>query len=300
MSEVDPNPPSGERARRHLAEAKLWCSPSHFYSPLPNTELLAQQRYHERTWPPQPYPMPGVDWRPEAQIALCADVFASQEPLEFADEATDDPTEYTRASPNYPALDAWVLQAFLRHLEPARVIEVGAGYSSLVIARVNRELFGGAIQYTAIDPSPKPFIRVHLLPGLSELRVEEVQDTPLEVFEQLEAGDVLFIDTSHAVKTGGDVPWIYNQILPRLHPGVAVHLHDIFLPGEYPEGWVFQGRAWNEMYLVQSFLAHNSAFEVLFGTYWMAEQHRDVLERAFPRLRDADTHVASSLWIRRV
>jgi predicted O-methyltransferase YrrM len=299
VPEGDKNRPEEERARRHLAEAKLWCSPFHFYSPLPNTEQLSQPRYRERTWPPEPYPLPGVDWRPDAQIELCRDVFARQEPLEFAAEPRGDPTEYTRSSPNYPALDAWVLQAFLRHLEPARVIEVGAGYSSLVTARVNRELLDGRMTYTAIDPYPKPFVEPEL-DGLSELRVEEVQDTPLALFEELGDGDVLFIDTSHAVKTGGDVPWIYNQILPRLRPGVAVHLHDVFLPGEYPDAWVFQGRAWNEMYLVQSFLVYNSAFEILFGTHWMAEQHRDVLEQAFPQLTDADTKMASALWIRRV
>jgi predicted O-methyltransferase YrrM len=299
MPEGEKSGPQGERARRNLAEAKLWCSPFHFYSPLPNTQQLEQPRYRLRTWPPEPYSMPGVDWRPDAQVELCRDVFARQEPLEFAAEATEDPTEYTRSSPNYPLLDACVLQAFLRDLGPARVIEVGAGYSSLVIARVNRELLGGRIRFTAIDPFPKPFIQAGV-PGMSDLRVEEIQDTPLELFEQLGAGDVLLIDTSHAVKTGGDVPWIYNQILPRLAPGVVVHVHDIFLPGEYPEGWVFQGRAWNELYLVQSFLAYNSAFEVLFGTYWMAKQHLETLLEAFPQLTEADAGHGSSLWIRRI
>jgi hypothetical protein len=277
---------------------KLWCMPSHFYSPLADTSRLERPEQRARVWPAEPHPMPGIDWRPEAQLRLCEDVFARQQPIAFPQVSPVDVPEFTRESPRYPTVDAWVLQAFLRHLQPARVVEVGAGYSSLVTARVNREFFDERTHFTAIDPYPLEFLRKGVS-GLTELRVEEVQDTPLEVFEQLGANDVLFIDTSHAVKTGGDVPWIYNQILPRLRGGVVVQLHDCFLPWDYPEHWVFEGRSWNELYLMQSFLVWNSAFEVLFGTHWMIRRHWDVLQRAFPELVDDDRHDGSSLWIRR-
>ena len=80
------------------------------------------------------------------------------------------------------------------------------------------------------------------VPGITELREEKVQDAPIELFTSLECNDVvLFVDTSHTVKTGGDVPWIYHEILPRLRPGVLVHIHDVFLPGDYPQAWVFEG-----------------------------------------------------------
>ena len=172
-----------------------------FYSPIPDTEQLAQPRYRDRIWP-QPHPIPpGIDWRAEAQIELCETVFGAQEPIEFPVESPQDVAEYTRSSPRYRALDAWVLQAFLRHLKPARVIEVGSGHSSLVTARVNREFLDGSVRFTAIDPAPLPFLKG--VPGISELRAEEVQETPLELFEELGANDLLFIDTSHTVKTGG-------------------------------------------------------------------------------------------------
>ena len=160
------------------------------------------------------------------------------------------------------------------------MIEVGCGFSSRVTARVNREIFGGEMRFTCIDPVIRTPIQKEV-EGITEIRQEEVQDTPLELFEELDAGDILFIDTSHAVKTGGDVPWIYNQILPRMKPGVFVHLHDAFLPGDYPEEWVMEGRAWNEVYLLQSFLAFNSGFEVVFGVRWMMQNHRAALEDAF-------------------
>jgi predicted O-methyltransferase YrrM len=193
-----------------------------------------------------------------------------------------------------------VLQAFLRHLQPSRVVEVGAGYSSLITARINNEFLDGQMRFTAIDPNPLDFLERDI-PGLTEMRPERVQDTPLEVFEQLGPNDLLFIDTSHALKTGGDVVWIYNQILPRLAPGVVVHLHDCFLPWDYPEQWVFAGKGWNEQYVMQSFLVWNSAFEVLFGTQWMMRRHWDLLRGAFPDLVEEDRHrEGSSLWIRRV
>lgn len=278
---------------------KLWCMPTHYYSPIPDTSRLAQPAERARVWPEEPHAMPGIDWRGAAQVQLCSEVFEEQEAMQFPAQASAGRPEYTRDSPRYPAIDAWVLQAMMRHLEPARVIEIGAGYSSLVTARVNREFLGARVDFTAIDPYPLDFLESGV-PGLTRLRKEQVQDTPFEVFEQLGPNDVLFIDTSHVVKTGGDVPWIYNQVLPRLRPGVVVHLHDSFLPWDYPEHWVFEGKGWNEPYLMQSFLVWNSAFEVLFGTYWMIRRHWDVLRRAFPEMTVEDRRDSSSLWIRRV
>ena len=120
------------------------------------------------------------------------------------------------------------------------------------------------MRFSCIEPYPRGFLQVRV-PGISDVRVEQVQDTPLEVFEKLGRGDVLFVDTAHTIKTGGDLAWIYGEILPRLRPGVLVHIHDAFIPGDYPQPWVLEGWGWNEIYLIKGFLAFNSAFEVLFG-----------------------------------
>ena len=277
---------------------RLWALPPNYYSPIQDVSKLDNPSERSRIWPAEPHPMPGIEWRADAQLDLCREVFAQQEPMDFPAESPAGAPKYLRDSPRYPAIDAWVMQGLLRHLKPARVIEVGAGYSSLVIARVNREFLGGEMHFTAIDFLPLDFLQAGV-EGLTELRTERVQDTPLERFEELGPGDVLLIDTSHTVKTGGDVPWIFNQILPRLRSGVVVHLHDIFLPWDYPEDWVFQGKGWSEQYLAQSFLVWSSAFEVLLATHWMARRHWDVLAQAFPAM-SADDRTPSSLWIRRV
>jgi len=279
---------------------KIFYPLGHYYSPIPDTRQLEREPYRSRVWPKEPLETPGIDWRGEAQLDLCKNVFAVQTPLRFPPDSSGDSTQYYTANVIYPALDAYVLQAMLQHLRPRRMIEVGCGYSTLVSAQVNRELLGGQMRLTCIDPYPPDFL-VQGVPGMSDLRVEEIQDTPLELVEELEANDVLFIDTSHVVKTGGDVPWIFNHVIPRLNSGVVVHVHDMFIPGDYPKAWVLEGWGWNEIYIVQSFLSFNAAFEVLFGVHWMTQNHRDALKEAFPQLADPKTNPgsAASLWIRR-
>ena len=118
------------------------------------------------------------------------------------------------------------------------------------------------------------------------------------MFEELTAGDVLFVDTAYTVKTGGDVVWIFHEIIPRLAPGVLIHIHDFFVPGEYPEPWVMEGWGWNESHLVRSFLSFNDSFEVVWAQQYMLYNHLAELRDAFPGL---ERYVPSgaALWLRR-
>jgi SAM-dependent methyltransferase/predicted O-methyltransferase YrrM len=266
-----------------------------YYSPMYDTRELALDR--ERIWPQSPRDTPGIEWRDEAQVTLANDVFAAQNKLVFREQAGEDPSEYHARNDQYPPLDAWVLAGLLEHLRPARMIEVGCGFSTLVSARVNRERLETAMRLTCIEPFPRKFL-LDGVPGVSDLRVERIQDTPLELFSELGDGDVLFIDTAHTVKTGGDVIWVFQEIIPRLATGVLVHIHDVFIPGEYPEPWVMEGWGWNESYLVRSFLSFNSAFEIVWGQQYMLMHHRPEVFGAFPRL-DPASPSGAALWIRR-
>ena len=275
--------------------------PGHYYSPLPDTRELGAEPRHSEIWPAVPRETLGIDWRDDEQAALCRDVFAKQQRLDFPDAPTGDETEYFTENDQFSPFDAWMLEGFLRHLRPRRLVEIGSGFSTLVSARVNREQLDGAMEITCVEPYPRPFL-VGGVEGVGELRIEKVQDTPLEMFEALDRDDVLFIDTSHVAKTGSDVVWLYQEVLPRLWPGVVVHIHDIFVPGEYPEDWVLDGRAWNELYVVRAFLAFNSAFRIEFGAQYMLKQHREVVREAFPGMGEARyaRPGGGSLWIRRV
>jgi predicted O-methyltransferase YrrM len=266
-----------------------------YYSPMYDTRELVQQR--ERLWPAVPRETVGVDWREADQLAFCRNIFARQAHLTFSEDAVEDPTEYFATNGQYPPLDAWILEGLMRYCRPRRMIEVGCGFSTLVSARVNREYFDSQISLTCIEPYPRPFLSE--VNGIAGVRVEKIQDTPLALFETLEKDDILFIDTSHTVKTGGDVTWIFHEIVPRLAPGVVVHIHDFFLPGEYPEPWVLEGWGWNETYLVRSFLTFNDVFEIIWGTQYMLVNHSDDVVAAFPGFQRYLAMRGASLWIRR-
>jgi hypothetical protein len=178
------------------------------------------------------------------------------------------------------------------------MIEVGCGWSSLVSARVNRECLGGAMDFSCIEPYPPDFLSEEV-DGITRLIATTVQEVPVERFLELQARDVLFIDTSHAVKTGGDVAYLYHQVIPRLAEGVVIHIHDIFLPWDYPQEWVLVGRAWNEQYLVQSFLAFNNSFEIVLSVAWMSHFHPEVLASAIPGFPASTPDGGGSFWIRR-
>ena len=147
-----------------------------------------------------------------------------------------------------------------------------------------------------IDPFPRDFVR-NGLPGLQSLITKKVQEIDLEFFSQLQSGDILFIDSSHTVKIGGDVNYLFLEVLPRLKPGVIVHVHDIFLPFEYRRDWVQdEFRFWNEQYLLQAFLAFNSEFEVLLANAYLNHCHQEDLKAAFPNLL---SWASGSFWMRR-
>jgi predicted O-methyltransferase YrrM len=279
------------------ATVPIFVEPGHFYSPIPDPRQLMVEPERSRIWPATPPETPGVNWRDEDQVVLCREVFARQKRMKLAETPTPNPADFYLTNDAYPPLDTWILEGMLRAIKPKRMIEVGSGYSSLVTAAVNRTYLGYDLNFTCIDPNPEDFL-VPGVAGIDELIPAQVQQVPTARFEELGDGDVLFIDTAHTVKTGGDVPFLYNQVIPRLAPGVFVHLHDIFLPLDYPQPWVFEGRAWNEQYLVQSFLAFNDEFEVVFGAIWMLTFHPEEIREAFPGL-ERFKYTGSSLWLRR-
>ena len=277
----------------------LLCWPlDHSYSPVPNNRLLAQEPARSRVWPASPGPTPGIDWRGEEQVAFLSEL-GRQSEIVFADGPTGDPRDYHAACDMFSRTDAWVLQGVLRHFRPRRMIEVGCGWSSLVTARINREYLGGSLHFTCIEPYPPDFLTGGVQ-GISELITAQVETVDLDLFSALGEGDVLFIDTSHTVKTGGDVTFLYHEVLPRLASGVVIHIHDIFLPADYPQEWVFSGRAWNEQYLVRAFLSFNSAFRILLGVGWLSYAHHEVLVATLPNYDPDYVGGGGSLWVQRI
>jgi hypothetical protein len=280
------------------SDPPLLCWPlDHFYSPVPNNRVLAREPARSRVWPATPSDTPGIDWHGADQVRLLQELGA-QSPIVLPDGPTDDPREYHVANEMFARLDGWVLQGMLRHFRPRRMIEVGCGWSSLLTARINREYLDGKLHFTCIEPYPPDFLTGGV-DGISLLIASPVEEVGIEPFLELGEGDVLFIDSSHTVKTGGDVQFLYAEVLPRLARGVVVHIHDIGLPRDYPPEWVLVGRAWNEQYLVASFLAFNSDFRVLLGVSWLSVHQLEMLAATLPNYPDGYGDGGASLWIQR-
>ncbi len=186
----------------------------------------------------------------------------------------------------YMAVDAHMYYALIRHLKPKRIIEVGAGFSTLfAYEALKRGSLFEQTQLHVVEPYPEAIIKEGL-ESVAKVRREFVQNVEPAYFDQLEAGDILFIDSTHVVKEGNDVLYLYLEILPRLKPGVFVHVHDINLPEPYPSCYLDYGWFWNEQYLLQAYLINNSKVKILWpGNYLMCEEPERMI-KLFPDIKD--------------
>jgi predicted O-methyltransferase YrrM len=256
--------------------------------------------------------------RPSTLTGLELDVPGMQKRLgELADawerefqEAAGDYLANTRRGfgPGYPEFDARTLYYMLREHRPARYLEVGSGLSTFYASLAARRNAAADSPLTITCIEPYPFDALRTLPDF-DLVEGFVQDTPLSVFESLEPGDVLFIDSSHALKIDSDVAYLFLEVLPRVRPGVLVHIHDVHFPFNTPypaDTWLFGERwpvYWNEAMVVQTFLAFNTAFETLLSVPMIRHHDEDFLvDRYADRYRRVadDPNPPSSLWLQRV
>ena len=274
----------------------LWVPPGHFYSPLPS--LLELQADEERIFrvPPD---LPGIDLRAEAQLALLSEMRPYVAEMPFPASSGDPEFRFWLDNGLYPRGDALCYYLMLRHLRPRRIIEVGSGMSTALALDVIDRFLDDSVALTCIEPYPDTTLNSILRPrdrSRVEVKVARLQDVALDTFDQLGDGDVLFIDSTHVAKTGSDVNYLFFEILPRLAPGVHVHIHDVHYPFEYPRRWVFELRAWNEAYLLRAFLSFNAAYEIVLFNTFLAKVHSDRVDREF---RLADDDLSGSIWLRR-
>ena len=273
--------------------------PVHFYSPVPDIPDLQIRRVWDRR-----SRMEGIDFAPDRQLAFLGDLGrAYGNECNWPHKAVD-PMLFHTDNSGFSYGCASSLHGVLRHYKPRRVIEVGSGNSTRVISaalRLNRAE-GRTAEYIVIDPYPSADTR--RMAEITRFEVERVELIDPAVFDQLEENDVLFVDSGHTVRIGGDVNFMILDVLPRLKPGVVVHFHDIPMPFEYNEIY-FTNPAfrmfWTESYLLQAFLSLNESYETLLAMSWIMADHREAFAKAFTHYNPA-IHVnnSSSYWIRRV
>ena len=184
----------------------------------------------------------------------------------------------------------------IRFAQPKRIIEIGSGFSSFVMLDTNELFFDGRIRLTFIEPHGDR-LRSRLKGndlGVAEIISRRVQDVELARFDELGAGDILFVDSSHVSKAGSDVNHILFEILPRLSQGVLVHFHDMFYPFEYPLDWFARGDFWNEDYILRAFLQYNSAFKIRIRNQFLGTFHPEKLGESMPLCMK---NIGGSLWL---
>lgn len=267
--------------------------PFHFYQPIVRSDDVAAWGVED--------PLLGVDMRKRQQLELLGDLARFRDevavlPMEAAPDGSE--LYVDLAGQAYLSGDIETLYAMVRHLAPQTVLEVGCGASSRIIElalRANREE-GKQARHICVEPYHAPW--------LEELGVEVVRERvellDQGVFSDLQANDILFIDTSHVVRHGGDVNFLYLRTLPALSEGVYVHVHDVFLPMDYPQEWLRDyKRFWTEQYLLQAFLAFNAQFEVVLAASYLATHHRDAMAQACPIMAGEPDSIPGSFWLRR-
>ena len=277
---------------------------NNFYQPIPDTRTLKDELWLRHS------ELVGINMNEQKQIQFL------NQCMEFKEEYDNFPknkplkmNQYYINNTWFGVIDAEILYCMIRHFKPKKIIEIGSGYSTYLSVQAilkNEEESGNKSELIAIEPYPNEVLRSGFY-GLSKLISKKVKEIDLLEFNNLKENDILFIDSSHVLKIGSDVQYEYLEILPRLKRGVIVHLHDIFLPMEYPKDWVLNMyRFWNEQYLLQAFLTFNNYFEILWASSYMHLRNPEKLKKAFnsydPKTvcnTDFPSSPGSSFWIRR-
>lgn len=278
--------------------------PKHYYTPIPDYAWLRRRR---ELWTRRA-DLTGVEWHLDAQLAwvdsVCGRFMSEVAGLSAYTEAVS-----RRTGPGYGPIEAQMLHCFIRHAQPARVIEVGSGVSTACIvnalSRCDPEWMHQR-EVHCIEPYPSAALR--LLKGITieQLLVQELDGS---YFDALDRGDLLFIDSSHALKTGSDVAYIYLEVIPRLKPGVYIHIHDVYLPYIYQRDALRSYFDWQETSLVLALLKWNTHLKVLGSMSGLYYDRQAGLQRIFPDfvpqrevcggLADPYSrgHFPSSLWL---
>lgn len=267
--------------REALIKAGGFVPPGHFYSPI--VSIDEARRDEQRIFGSTPRNVPGIEMNERGQLDTLEAFERMYASIGFPEEKTES-HRYHYKNPAYSYSDAIMLHCMMRHLRPKRLIEVGSGYSSCAMLDTDEMHLGRSISFTFIEPYPALLKSLMKPQDTSSIRIIEsrLQDVPLEIFLELTAGDILFVDSTHVSKTGSDVNYLLFEIFPRLASGVNIHVHDVFYPFEYPKDWVLGGRSWNEIYALRAFLQYNSSFTIELMNTFLETFHRDRIAERMP------------------
>ncbi len=283
--------------KRLMKYQTLW-EPGHYYSAIPAKEdalAIAEKSLKILS------DIKGVDLREEMQLRLFDELVPYMKESSFRNEEKTDGHRFYNKNTIYGYSDALILEAMIRKLKPARVIEAGSGYTSALMMDINEKYFNSSIHLNFIEPYPE---RLYML--LSEkdrqqvgIHVQGLQTMEISFFRTLEENDILFIDSTHVAKTGSDLLYLFFEILPVLKSGVYIHFHDIFNNFEYQPFHFNRGLgfAWNENYFLRSFLMYNNQFEIKLFSNFLDSKYKDHIKTMMP---DYPLFTGAQFWMKKL
>lgn len=278
--------------------------PVHFYSPIPDLKDLEKRKVWD-----QKSNLSGLEFDIKEHLAFLqrlGEKYGKECSWKF--EKTAKESEFYLDNKSFLFGDAASLHSIIREFKPSRVIEIGSGNSSKIISqalKLNKEEGGKSGEYTIIDPYSLRHIRKGVI-NYTHLIKERVELVDPKIFEQLGKNDILFIDSSHSVKIGSDVNFLFLEVLGRLKSGVFIHCHDIDLPYEYPKCYATEEKFhqfWTERYLLQAFLAFNNQFEIVLPMAYLMRNYISRFKKLFPsydpKKPGGRLSISVSFWMRR-
>lgn len=281
--------------RAELEALQKLTRPGQWDSPIPSIEEIKENE--ERVFGDISSNIPGIELNEKEQIRLLDKFKTYYNEIPFQPNKTEN-LRYFFENPAYSYPDAIFLYCMIRHIKPKKIIEVGCGYSSCAILDTNELFFDDLIEIIFIDPFPNTLLTLIKAEDKENIILipQKVQDVSLREFESLEQNDILFIDSTHVSKIGSDVNYIFFEILPCLNSGVYIHFHDIFYPFEYPKKWIYDGKFWNEDYMLRAFLQYNPSFKIVFFNSFLEHFYKDRFEREMPL---CIKNKGGSIWIQK-
>jgi ubiquinone/menaquinone biosynthesis C-methylase UbiE len=275
-------------------EKKLFVPSNHYYSPFPDP--VEVEKYYKNTFIDAPKSIPDIDLNSKQQTEILDEFSDFYTEMPFRESKTNDLRFYFN-NPNFGYGDAIVLYSMIRKLKPKKYIEIGSGFSSCVALDTNEIFIGNEVDFTFIEPYPE--LLQSLIRPIDNIKIlnQKLQEVNIKVFQELNEGDILFIDSTHVCKIGSDVRVIFFELLPLLNKGVYIHFHDIFYPFEYPEHWIKEGRAWNENYIIRAFLQNNHDYKIMFFNNYMGKVFPDLMEEKIPLFIK---NIGGSIWLNKL
>jgi len=265
------------RSQKALIAVGIYPISDHYYEPLFNPKHLHKPLSDERT-------LPALTWNVNEQLATLNAFNFQQEFHDIPENFVDD-TVFHFKNGSYASGDAEYWYNIIRLKKPKKIIEIGSGHSTkmarLAIAANQKSDNTYQCKHVCIEPYEMPWLEKT---GVEVLR-KKVEDIDIDFFQQLEADDILFIDSSHVIRPQGDVLFEYLEVIPTLKSGVIVHVHDIFSPRHYPKEWVVDEiRFWNEQYLLEAFLSFNTEWKIMGALNFLCHNYFDLLKEKCPQL----------------